>query len=40
MKLSIDYKQTQRMLIEGLMYTLIVLGITAFLVLVYALLTV
>ncbi len=40
MKLSIDTKQTQRILTEGIMYTLIVLSITAFLVLMYALLTV
>lgn len=40
MRLSIDTKQIQRIAVEGMMYTLIVLGVTAFLVLMYALLTI
>lgn len=40
MKLFINTKQTQRMVGEGVIYTFIVLCISAFLVLMYALLTV
>ncbi len=40
MKLSLDTKQTQRFVAEGIVYTFIVLCITAFLALMYAVLTV